>query len=593
MSYWEKNLEILRRLSPETARLLARTPVPATCRVLPSRAGPPVLQVDGVSLHSAYDPVQEGLTWVQTQDLKGDEPLVVFGLGLGYHILPLLEPPRPLFVVEPSLAVARLALEHQDLTPLLARNALRLGRDFTGLPRPARLVAYSPSQRLAPGLYQRLARFLAGRPLDLGPWKILVISPLYGGSHPLARYAARGFSSLGHQAELLDFAPFYPAYQSLTQITPDGRVVGKLTQSLLGLLGEAILARVRHFQPDLIFALAQAPLDAPLIRTLKEQGPLLAYWFVEDFRVMPYWRDLAPAADVFFVLQKEPFFKELKGLGVKKYAFLPLAADPEVYRPLTLSPVDRRRYGADLAFVGAGYPNRRQLFQALTDFDFKIWGSDWDLNSPLSPHIQNRGARVSEEEAAKIFNATRINLNLHSSPFHDGINPEGDYLNPRVFDLAAAGAFQLVDRRSQLPQFFAPETEMATFASVTELREKIAYFLEHEEERRMVAQAGRRRLLGEHCYTHRLGIALDLIQDFHPDALPGRAGTGNPLEQLKSQFPSDHPLGALLSRLPPGEPPELDRLVEVIKAGEEPLTEPEAILWFLQEFRQGLERGRF
>ena len=44
-------------------------------------------------------------------------------------------------------------------------------------------------------------------------------------------------------------------------------------------------------------------------------------------------------------------------------------------------------------------------------------------------------------EAVKIFNASRINLNLHSSPYHLGINPEGDYVNPRTFDLAAAGPF--------------------------------------------------------------------------------------------------------------------------------------------------------
>jgi hypothetical protein len=50
-------------------------------------------------------------------DPGAGQPLVVFGLGLGHHVLPLLQEDREIWVVEPSAAVARLALEHQDLFP--------------------------------------------------------------------------------------------------------------------------------------------------------------------------------------------------------------------------------------------------------------------------------------------------------------------------------------------------------------------------------------------------------------------------------------------------------------------------------------------
>ena len=114
-------------------------------------------------------------------------------------------------------------------------------------------------------------------------------------------------------------------------------------------------------------------------------------------------------------------------------------------------------FGSALSFVGAGYPNRQEFMQGLLDFDLKIWGSDWKLPSPLTPVIQDNAARVVEADIVKIFNASRINLNLHSSPFHQGINPDGDYLNPRIFDFSVAGAFQLVDWRAQLPGFFSPD----------------------------------------------------------------------------------------------------------------------------------------
>jgi spore maturation protein CgeB len=588
MSLWEKNLDVLKKTAPALAAALAATPAPGDHQVQPSRVGPPYLQVGRQRLTSSYDPVKEGRDWAQALEGEGKEPLVVYGLGLGYHILPLLAQDREVWVVEPSPGVARLALEHQDLTPLLARNGLRLGPDFTGLPRPARLVDHAPTRRLHPGLHRRLTRFLAGEESAPGPWRILVIGPLYGGSHPIARYTARGFQQLGHETEFLDFAPFHGGYQALARVTKDQRVEHKLKQELLRFLGETLLARVRDFKPDLVFALAQSPLAPPLIRALKAEVPLVAYWFVEDFQVFSYWQELAPETDVFFTLQREPFFSALKNAGVNNYALLPLAADLETFRPLELTPEERRRYGAALAFMGAGYYNRRHFFQGLVDFDFKIWGSEWDLHTALAPCIQNQGVRVSEEDTVKIFNATRININLHSSPFHGGVNPQGDYLNPRVFDLAACGAFQLVDWRSQLPEFFEPDKELATFASLGEAREKISYYLAHEPERRRLAGAARERVLRDHTYARRLAGALETIEDLHPGVLPLRRAKEETAPHREASFPPDHPVQALINALPEGVSPDLETLVTRIKEREESLTEPEAILWFLHEFRRGM-----
>ncbi len=593
MSVWEKNLETLGRVDPELAKTLKQTAVPEDHQIQSSRKGPPYLQVGKQKLHSSYDPVKEGIEWARAQDLDTPEPTVIFGLGLGYHLLPFLQSGQPFSVVEPSPAVARLALETHDLSPLLEQNGLRLGRKFHDLPRPARLLAYPPSRRLHPQAYGRLARFLAGEADAFGPLRILVVSPLYGGSHPISRYAARGFRHLGHDAELLDLAPFHPGYQALGQVTADRTAASRLLQDMHRMLGQVLLSRVRDFCPDLVFLLAQAPVDPPLLRALKSEVPLVAYWFVENYQAFPYWQDLAPEVDLFFVLQREPFFQELRKAGARQMGFLPLAADPEIYCPLELTPEEQRYFGSALSFVGAGYHNRREFMLGLLDFDFKIWGSDWKLHSPLGPFLQKQGARVSEEEIVKIFNASRINLNLHSSPFHQGVNPQGDYLNPRVFDLAAVGAFQLVDWRSQLPEFFSPGQELATFASLAEARDKIDYYLAHGDERQRIAAQGRDRCLREHTYSLRMAQALEMIDDHYPGVLPKRAQPEKALQQLRRFFAPDHPVQGLLNQLPPGEVDDLGSLVERLREGEAPLSEPEAIFWLLHEFQQGLQRGRF
>ena len=592
MHQWGKNLEVLRRRAPDLAETLAHTQIPADHQVLPSQKGPPSLKVGRQQLHSLYDPVAEGMEWIQAQDIGRSEPLVIFGLGLGYHVLPLLEEDRQIWVVEPSAAVARLALEHQNLSPLLAKGGLCLGRDFRNLPQGARLLAHLPSRRLHSGLFQQLSAYLKGEE-EVGTYlRVLVVGPLYGGSHPIARSCARAFHGLGHKTALLDYGPFYQGYQALKQLTKDKTTTNRLIQDLLKFLGEILVARVRDFRPDLVFFLAQAPVDPQILRRLKSEGPLLAYWFVEDFQVFPYWRDLAPEVDVFFTLQQESFFSELTKLGRQNFAFLPLAADPEVYRPMALTKEENRHFGAAVSFVGAGYRNRQEFFQGLLDFDFKIWGSDWNLNSPLGQYIQNHGTRISEEEAVKIFNASRINLNLHSSPYNLGINPQGDYLNPRTFDLAAAGAFQLVDPRTQLPEFFKPQEEVVLFHDLTEAREKIVFYLSNEEDRLLIARKGRERCLKDHTYSLRMTQALQRIAELCPGQMPLRPPPESPLEELRRRFPDNHPVQTLLKRVPP-EVEELGQLVDTLKAGEDPLTETEAIFWLLHEFQQGLERGRF
>ncbi len=155
MDIWNKNLEVIRQKSPELAGVLSSAIIPADHHVLATKKGPPTLQVGRQRLHSSYDPMEEGTAWARAQGIGDREPVVIFGLGLGYHVLPLLEEGREVWVVEPSAAVARLALEHQDLTHLWDRGGLVVGRDFAtgaqglapaGLPSqpPAAWRAVSP-----------------------------------------------------------------------------------------------------------------------------------------------------------------------------------------------------------------------------------------------------------------------------------------------------------------------------------------------------------------------------------------------------------------------------------------------------------------
>jgi len=260
---------------------------------------------------------------------------------------------------------------------------------------------------------------------------------------------------------------------------------------------------------------------------------------------------------------------------------------PSFHRPMELDAADRRRYGADIGFLGAGYPNRRMAFRQLTGFDFKIWGSDWEGESLLARHLQAGGARIEPEEAVKIFNATRINLNLHSSVRADRLISHGDFVNPRTFELAACGAFQLTDPRSLMPELFA-DGELAVFTSMDALREAIAHYLAHPDERMGMAAKARARVLADHTYQHRMRVLVDTIRLARPDWPAPRRRPA-----LPDQTPDDlrRELEQLLTTLNLPADVDFADLITRIRQQSGRLNSLETSLLFLDEWRKQYKQG--
>lgn len=340
--------------------------------------------------------------------------------------------------------------------------------------------------------------------------RVLVVLPFYGGSLPIGRYCVSALRSLGHVVEVFEAPAFFDGYKALEKLRVGVDRLDYLQNSYLQFLSSAVLAKVETFEPDLVLALAQAPMSRQALTRLRRDNVPTAMWFVEDYTIFSYWRGFAPLYDYFAIIQKEPFEQELEKIGVTKHLYLPLAAQPDFHRPLELTPAEQRTFGSDLSFLGAGYPNRRLAFRELLGYNFKIWGNDWDGESALQEVVQRAGARIAPEECVKIFNAAKINLNLHSSVKKNTLVGDGDFVNPRTFELACCGGFQLVDRRTLLPELFA-EDELATFGSMEELFQKIDYFLSHPKEREDVAHRSRQRVLQDHTYTARMQTLLDYI----------------------------------------------------------------------------------
>ncbi|QAZ68153.1 CgeB family protein [Solidesulfovibrio carbinolicus] len=416
-----------------------------------------------------------------------------------------------------------------------------------------------------------------------GVLRVLVVLPMYGGSLPVGRFCLSALRELGHVAEAFEAPDFYGAFSALKDLRVTADRLEYLENSFLQVVSQAICAKVETFEPDLVLALAQAPLSRQALKRLRRDGVKTAMWFVEDFRLFTYWEAFAPYYDAFAVIQKEPFPERLAAVGQENVLYLPMAADPAVHRPLDLSPVERRTFGAGVSFMGAGYPNRRLAFAQLLDFDLGIFGSDWDGDPALSDRIRLGGRRVTTEESVKIFNAAVVNLNLHSSINPRELVPTGDFVNPRTFELALCGAFQLVSDRALLPELFT-ENELARFATMGELREKLAYYLNRHEERAALAERARTRALAEHTYVMRMEHLLGFVAERFPGWPVERAGAEAALAVLPEPLRGE--TAALLGELSLPADVGFADLIAAVRLRQGRLTPLETSLLFLDEWKR-------
>ena len=414
------------------------------------------------------------------------------------------------------------------------------------------------------------------------PLRVLVVLPMYGGSLPIGRYCAQALRDLGHTVDVFDAPDFYGAFSAVRNLRITGERLEQLENAFLQVISQAIQAKAEQLAPDLVLTLAQAPLTRQTLKRFERQGVVTAMWFVEDYKLFTYWRAFAPCYDIFAVIQKEPLLSELTAAGQLNSLYLPLAALPDFHAPQRLDPATQRKYGAKLSFLGAGYPNRRAAFRQLRHYDFKIWGSDWEGDDSLAAHVQQQGARISPEEAVRIYSASQISLNLHSSVQARELVPQGDFVNPRTFELAACGAFQLVDRRELMPELFADD-ELASFSSMQELLEKIDYFLTHPEDRAAFAERGRRRVLRDHTYHTRMETLIGFIKERKP-GWPARVkGEGLPAD-LPQELRAE--LADLLAGLGLPESAPLEDVMLRLRQRSGVLSPLETNLLFLDEWRK-------
>jgi len=320
---------------------------------------------------------------------------------------------------------------------------------------------------------------------------------------------------------------------------------------------------IKHHQPDYIFMLDAIGL---MHEELVSTGIPYVSWFFDN----PFnWLKSEHISENYYIfIWDKTYVQELKDMGFRNVHYMPLAANPDIFFHQQSDSIPK----CDLSFAGSSLWSeedppfkeeaKKTYIKLLADSLCKVpWVSLWkiidDINKQFNINfrldnpdekrefelfLQNyarTGYRNSFVSAILDFNphlygdAGWINIVKKGKGIYQGrINNRIDlpvlYSNSavnlnitvpqirnsfshRTFEIPACGGFLLSDYRPEAEIFFELDKEIVCFKNVQELKDKTRYFIDNPKERNSIADRGRKRVLGEHTYEHRLKKIIKII----------------------------------------------------------------------------------
>jgi spore maturation protein CgeB len=328
---------------------------------------------------------------------------------------------------------------------------------------------------------------------------------------------------------------------------------------------EKMLLKIR---PDFVFTYNDFCLTPGVLKRLKI--PYVS-WFLDRPPAPLNMKEYISPYYTLFVWDKA-YVEELKKSGIERVYHLPNAANPDVFKEIKLNKEEKEKYGCDVSFVGCSFYGpykefkeiRNPLIKGVLEEAIKIKGKNPLLDTsrvirniteslPYSLNLKEKalarlevaamgryrkeiieevsdlglvcvygdegwrklleGERIRlicrwidpREELPIIYNASKINLNISRSQARTG-------LTKRVFEVMTCGGFVLTDYRKDLDNLFE-EDEVVYYRNKSELRKLTEYFLDNHSERKRIAQNGRRRILREHTFKHRMEKVIEIMED--------------------------------------------------------------------------------
>ncbi len=138
---------------------------------------------------------------------------------------------------------------------------------------------------------------------------------------------------------------------------------------------------------------------------------------------------------------------------------------------------------------------RQETFRVLSEnFAVSIYTAS---DTTGLPWLDNRGTAKTQTEMPIIFHHAKINVNTTAKGIRTG-------LPLRLFDILSCKGFVLTNYQEELPELFEIGRDVVAYTSMGEMKELCAYYLDHERERRAIAEAGYETLKANYTYERQM-----------------------------------------------------------------------------------------
>ncbi len=234
---------------------------------------------------------------------------------------------------------------------------------------------------------------------------------------------------------------------------------------------------------------------------------------------------LAPSGDVSFIgslyTEKHQFYERMKDLSPKVRGYLEgiMAAQHQVYgynfieQLLTKDILSELQKALPMQVNHDGVETLEYLFgqyvinRKLTGLERQTYLSEISKYHPLDLYTHNTDYTLAGavnhgpvdyyDKAPYVFRHSPINLNITLRSILSGIPL-------RAFDIMGAGGFLLTNYQSDFEGLFTVGEDYAYFDSEDSLLAQIDYYMEHDTERRNMAQCAHEKIIEQHTYFHRI-----------------------------------------------------------------------------------------
>ncbi len=264
-----------------------------------------------------------------------------------------------------------------------------------------------------------------------------------------------------------------------------------------------LIKTVIESKPDLIISTHDYlfPNEINLIK--KQTKAPIVLWFPDALSNIKKGLFFIAGYDFLFFVDKYIVNTLHDELGLNTF-FLPQACYPKYHHLTEISKIDEI-YKCDIANAGNSYPSRIALYENFKNYDVKMWGFPppiW-INNNYIKSIHQKKEVYGEEKIKAFFSAKIVLNNLHPAVING--------VNKRTFEIPACGGFQITKYSEIINELFVKDKEIVTYKNLDDLKEKIDYYLKHEEERNLIIKAGFERTNKDHTYKVRLKEMLDII----------------------------------------------------------------------------------